>query len=403
MLKFSKQSQSLPINLTEKGIVVNLGYPVIFHWGVLFVLIGLIIFSTIRQMIPLLVSSTFLFMLVIIPRLWSYYALKGISVRIDKSQDHLFPDEVLDLYLEVRNKGLPVHWMQVELEIPYRLANGRNPCSPYTVEIKRWVTSVSAGKIVDWHYILQVKARGDFSIGPIRLRGGDFFGLFPKELILPCNINVLVYPRILPLSNVNFLMRAVLGETAAPRNIYEDVSRIAGIRDYRPEDPFKFIHWKATAAHAKLLTKLHESGTELNLMLILNVEGYERYDDEFEHAVSIVASLACQFEEKGYAFGLLSNGDPQAEIRIGSGQRHLMHILEHLARITSKSMIDFYKLLDSYRLNLTPGTTTVIIAHNISESFAGLIQQFEVRGYSVCVLDTAITDDNENLKQDNYN
>lgn len=399
MLKFSKQSQSRLINLTDRGIVRSLGYPVIFHWGILFVLIGLIIFSTVRQMIPLLVSSTFLLILVVVPRLWGYYVLKGISVLININQDHLFPDEELVLHLGVRNRGLPLHWLQIELEMPYRLVNGRNPYSPYTVVTKRWITSVSSGRTVGWRYMLQVKARGDYQIGPLRLRSSDLFGLFPRELILPCDVNVLVYPKIMPLSDVNFIMKAVLGEEAAPRNIYEDVSRIAGTRDYRPEDPFKFIHWKATAAHAKLLTKLHESGTELNIMLVLNVEGYEQYEDEFEHAVSVAASLACQFEEKGYAFGLLSNGEPRSEILTGGGQRHLMHILEQLARVTTKSVIGFYELLDRYRLNLNPGTTTVIITRNISTSFAGLVQQFERHGYPVRVIETAITERYTSMEQ----
>jgi len=362
--------------------IVSLGYPIVFHWTILVVLLGLLIFSAFKQMVPLLATTVFLLVLAILPRLWSRYALRSLSGRISISHDRAFPDERVELTFELVNRGLPLPWLEIEIEFPYRLATGKRSLSPYTWERLRWVTALSRGQVITWNHTLEAKARGDYRLGPLRLRSGDMLGLFPRELVLSHFQSLLVYPRIFPLNKLNLPLRALLGERSTLRSIYEDISRVAGARDYRYDDPFKHIHWKASAAHSKLQTRQYESSTNLSLLLILDVHSFPEEDEEFEHAVSTVASLAYEAERQGFAVGLITNSEPKVQIPIGSGRTQLMRILEALARITAKSWISLYEEMDRFRTILPMGTTMVVVTRTTTPTLASLASQLEQDGYS---------------------
>ena len=111
--------------------IVSLGYPAVFHWTVLVILLGVLIFSAFKQMVPLLATTVFVLVLAILPRFWSRYALRSLSGRISISHDRAFPGEEIELTLELVNKGLPLPWLETEIELPYRLGTGKRSPSPY--------------------------------------------------------------------------------------------------------------------------------------------------------------------------------------------------------------------------------------------------------------------------------
>jgi uncharacterized protein (DUF58 family) len=158
---------------------------------------------------------------------------------------------------------------------------------------------------------------------------------------------------------------------------------VAGARDYRYDDPLKRIHWKASAAHSKLQTRHYESSTSLSLLLILDVHSFMEENEEFEHAVSTVASLAYEADRQGFAVGLITNSEPEVQIAIGSGQNQLMQILEALARITAKSRISLYEQMDRFRTLLPMGATLVVVTRTKTPALTSLASQLEQEGHSL--------------------
>ncbi len=387
------RSRSRQKSRAPDRVTTSLGYPAVFHWTVLVVLLGLLIFSAFKYMVPLLATTVFLLVLAILPRFWSQYAFRGLSGKISTSHDRAFPDEEIELTFELFNRGLPLPWLEIEMELPYRLATGKRSLSPYTWERLQWVTAISRGQVITWKHTLEAKSRGDYQLGPLRLRSGDMFGLFPKELVLSHFQSLLVYPRIFPLAKLNLPLKALLGEKVGPSNIYEDISRVAGARDYRYDDPLKRIHWKASAAHSKLHTRHYESSTSLSLLLILDVHSFLEENEEFEHAVSTVASLAYEADRQGFAVGLITNSEPEVQIAIGSGRNQLRKILEALARITAKSRISLYEQMDRFRTILPMGATLVVVTRATAPTLASLARQLEQDGHSLrCISIQQATD-----------
>ena len=55
------------------------------------------------------------------------------------------------------------------------------------------------GKTRKWKVLAKAIRRGRYKLGPIVLRSGDPFGLFPRETRVPTEALLLVYPRVVPL------------------------------------------------------------------------------------------------------------------------------------------------------------------------------------------------------------
>jgi uncharacterized protein (DUF58 family) len=372
-----------------EGETTVLGYPALFHWTFLAVLGGLFVFAALRHIIPLLTVTACVLALVLPARLWSRYALRGLTAVISLDRDRAFPSEKIELTIELTNRGLPLPWLEIEMELPCRLITGHNPSSPYTWKRPRWLTALSRGQAVTWKHTIECSARGEYTLGPLRVRSGDFFGLFAREIVIPQFVKVLVYPRLFSLEKLKVPLRALYGDKVAPRSVYEDTSRVAGARDYRPGDPFKHIHWKASAAHTRLQTRQYESSTSLSLLLILDVHSYPGESEAFERAVSTVASLAYEANRQGFAVGLDINSSPAVYLPISSGRAHLLQVLEALARLTAGSPTPLYQQLDRLRTVLPLGVSLVVLTQEPAAALGGLASCLEKEGHSLLCISTA--------------
>src|SRR5205814_1197432 len=100
------------------------------------------------------------------------------------------------------------------------------------------------------------RSRGVYQVGPLELTSGDPFGFFTQRALLFERATVLVYPRVVPLRRLGFPLAAGLGASQRRRALQDDPSRAAGVRAYRPGDPLRRIHWKATARQGELQVRL---------------------------------------------------------------------------------------------------------------------------------------------------
>jgi len=86
-----------------------------------------------------------------------------------------------------------------------------------------------------------------------------------------------------------------------------------GVRDYRPEDGFRRIHWPATARVGQLQTRVYQPISGLDLIVCLNIATFDPHwlgvkPDLIEALVSKAASVIYHTFNLGYRVGLISNG-----------------------------------------------------------------------------------------------
>ena len=84
-------------------------------------------------------------MLALVSYGWSRQSLHGLTFRLTLGQTRAFPGEEIDLVFELTNeKILPLSWLQIEEELPYRMTKGKSEgSSPFSKD--RLIIRYSAG------------------------------------------------------------------------------------------------------------------------------------------------------------------------------------------------------------------------------------------------------------------
>src|SRR5262249_19443746 len=174
-----------------------------------------------------------------------------------------------------------------------------------------------AGAQMEMKYQIECLMRGYFQIGPLTLESGDLFGLHRRFRVLTEPTFLLVYPRIVPLLGYDLASRRPIGDVRMSHRLYEDPTRIAGVRAYQQGDPLNRIHWRATARTGSLHSKVHEPSTLPGITVLLDFHrpGYHQRGAPFrsELAVTGAISLVHAVYLLGQQVGLATNARDAAE------------------------------------------------------------------------------------------
>jgi uncharacterized protein (DUF58 family) len=172
--------------------------------------------------------------------------------------------------------------------------------------------------------------RGVHRFGTLTISTAFPFGMFTKERDVHLPGEVVIWPRsdrpvTLPVSPGGLgrpRKLAALKGAAGARGEYRS------LREYRPGDDPKDIHWRSTARSGQPMVKEYDldAGEALWLCLDIRTEPGPRA----EGAVETVASLAALARSEGKRFAVAT---PHRRIEPGHGLGHLEAVLDLLARV----------------------------------------------------------------------
>lgn len=303
--------------------------------------------------------------------------------------DHAFLDEEVTVELNLHNPGrLPIPWLMVSDVVPIALH--------YPSSIRKVVSLGGRGREVIG-YTLDCRRRGYYPLGPLFLNSGDLFGFAEAERRDPQPTYLTVYPQIVPLNRLGLPSKSPFGTIKTPQQLYEDPARTVGVRDYRPGDTLRRVHWKASARQRKLLVRTFEPAISLEtvLFLDLNLNAYTR---EYrlvscEWAIVVAASVANHLTGERQAVGLTTNGkDPltgdgrASAIPPRPGRGHLMKVLELLARIEGQETTPLAQWIRPATHHLPWGTTIVAVTATGDEATCSALHGLVRMGFVVVLL-----------------
>jgi uncharacterized repeat protein (TIGR01451 family) len=255
--------------------------------------------------------------LLLISRLLARSWIGGLSA--SRTVDRLTAEvgDKVQVSVTVRNAStLPVPWVLLEDQLPRRALDKRWP--RLKVRGKRLRLLMMGGKAeakVD--YQLECLTRGYYQIGPAVLENGDLFGLHRRFRVAAEPAFLLVYPKIVSLLGYDLESRRPIGDVRMTHRLYEDPTRIAGVRPYEAGDPLNRVHWRATARTGALHCKVYEPSTLSGATVLLDFHqaGYHSRGEPFrsELAVTVAASLANAVHLLGQQVGLVTNGRDAAD------------------------------------------------------------------------------------------
>ncbi len=249
-------------------------------------------------------------LVMLLSRLITEICLRGFDCEREVSRLEVAIGEKVEVILTVRNKGfLPIPWMLVEDLLPEKM--------PLTGEHAKLLT-LMPGKEEKLLYQVTLNRRGYHQIGPVLIEAGDMFGFFRRYKTGPAKEYITVYPSVQPIMEYDIATRRPLGTVKVSNRIFEDPSRIVGVRNYVPGDPYNRIHWKTSARTGVLQSKVFEPSRVIGATVVLDFHqnGYRGLQgrNRGENAVVVAASIASYIADAREQVGLLSNGRDAADV-----------------------------------------------------------------------------------------
>jgi uncharacterized protein (DUF58 family) len=176
--------------------------------------------------------------------------------------------------------------------------------------------------------------RGLLSLTGVTVARPDPFGLVRglRRVALPDTL--LVLPRRYPVPPIRLggTRKFQQGGVALASSV-GDSEEFAALRDYRPGDPRRRIHWRSWARVGRPVVREHQDEFFARHALVLDTFAGAAQGERFEAAVSVAASLACALDTGESLLDLLFVGPRAYSLTVGRGLGHVDQLLEVLAGV----------------------------------------------------------------------
>lgn len=320
--------------------------------------------------------------------------LRKVSYKRYFDRRTLYEGENFDMIEEItNNKLLPMPWIRVESRIPSVFRFPRQDKADLSSDEAhhRSIFSLSAyTHIRRRHHITCIK-RGYYNLSSVTLSAGDLLGIHSTSVTQKLEAELIVYPRLLDPQALTVPSRRWQGDVIVRRWIQPDPFLINGIREYRPGDQQRDIHWAATARTGVLQTKTHDYTADLKLLLCLNTQIREdqwgnineKQAEVIEEGLSAAATLATWAIERGVEVGFASNGclsgeDDKAPVFVEahSSREHLSLLLEVMARLRIRRRVSMQAFMEDELIGNDVSDMDIVLLTNY---WSDLLEEKAVR------------------------
>ncbi|MCH9275286.1 DUF58 domain-containing protein [Bifidobacterium amazonense] len=204
------------------------------------------------------------------------------EMSVDVSATRLAVGDRLDVTVNVRNPGASA------------MPAGQALLVMGTGTLRIRVPGLGAGRTATVRLQADTSTRCVMDVGPVVVRTGDPFGLMHGERRLGGTRRVSVHPRTVRCPLPDTGVRHDLDGRPNGRTVDDDLD-FQGLREYRPGDDLRAVHWLSTSRMGTLMVRQYEAScrVDTDLMLDAGEEGYAD-DAEFELAVGVFASIGVQ-------------------------------------------------------------------------------------------------------------
>lgn len=395
--------------------------------------IALLLMGMVLQLGLLVYAMYALLGVMLISRYFARNWIENLAARRECNRLTANIGDTVAVVVSLTNTGkLPITWVLLEDSLPREALAQRPP--RIKVKNKRFgITELPAGGGHTLNYQVTFLMRGYYQIGPLLAETGDLFGLHRRYRILTEPSYVLVYPKVVPLEGYDLASRRPIGEVRMMHRLFEDPTRISGVRQYQNGDPLNRIHWRATARTGELHSKTYEPSTIAGITLLLDFHR-DSYPDRGEPhrselAVTTVASLANTVYQMGQQIGFFSNGRDAAdrirqegyrhdfrtrvaardtlgmtaqsdrlrpvEVRNNRGAEQLTRILETLARVELTDGLTFSQLVFEVEGHLPRDATVAVVLSDVTPETAITLGGLKRSGFAVTAFLLATADELE--------
>lgn len=307
---------------------------------------------------------------------------------------HVFAERVLsrdrvqvgsdaEVTLSIRNEGASLDLVEVLDVLAPELAvvQGTNHA----------VVSLPAGESLVLTYRVRPSLKGDYRIGPTRVRALDPLALGVEDAVVAGSTRILVAPAM------ENLRRAQLGPRRTRPWFGHVTSRqigpgleFWGVREYVPGDEVRRINWKASARLDRIFTNEYEGERSGDVVIILDARRESAVGTPTVNAVEYGVRAALGVAEHVLAsknrVGLIVQRDVLDWVPPAFGRKQLYRILDHLIHVRAAGEWP-YSFVSWVLSRYFPRDALVVLISPLTDRTAlDAVTNLAALGYDVAVL-----------------
>ncbi len=227
--------------------------------------------------------------------------------------------------------------------------------------------------------------RGVIRLDDLRILLPDPFGLFQRcgKVAAPATTMIILPVRhaLPPIELPGGAAFKISGESNT--NSIGNSGEFVGLRDYRPGDPLRQIHWKSWARTGRPIVKELEDTYYPRYGLIVDTLSSDRTDQQFEEVVSVASSFAASLDTSESLLDLMFIKNEAHKVTAGRGIDRAEKLLEVLAGVAPERKENFNALAQLVLRHRDDLTSCLVIFNGWDEARANFLQTL-TRGGVVC-------------------
>jgi uncharacterized protein (DUF58 family) len=307
---------------------------------------------------PLLVyTAVFLVTTNIFLYIWAQYSVRGINVR------RLHPNLVMathpvNVEIELTNirRGARYGILGFDLHTDLTLSKDYTPVAFHVAP---------ANQPVFASYEITPERRGEFSLGPFYLYGGDPFGFYKCWRKVNVITELLVLPRTVDFSftrptSTSMLKQDELETIPAPG----DSTEFFGVREYIEGESLRRVHWRTSARLGKLISRQYELNVASSISALVVADEYMNRGHgahtPLEYSLVMIASVAQVTCAERFHFSYLALTGKTYDTLSGTGRRYFQELALHLAKLKDYGDPD-WDLQSKIILNYLPKDSNLLV------------------------------------------
>jgi len=153
-----------------------------------------------------------------------------------------------------------------------------------------WIGTVRPGERVTVTTVRGAPRRGEAHTGLAQLGSAAPFGVAERRRLRPVHAATLVLPRTEPLGSLTFVETTTSRDSATRTEPRRGQGReYLSVREYRPGDPMRHVHWRLTARHGELMVREFEQERTPRLAIWVDTEAADV--DVLDRCCTVAASI----------------------------------------------------------------------------------------------------------------
>src|SRR6266404_805869 len=348
-------------------------------WQAILLIIVLAFFAISSGWRVLYLLTYVMLTLFILSWIWARYSLRKMIFRRTASVGRVQVGEIFDERLMLDNVSvMPKLWVQIadSSTLPGHRAG--------------YVASMGGRKRATWRARTVCKQRGRFQLGPVTATSGDPFGLFRRRIMLTVPKELLVLPRVLPISSFVLFTGGLPGRGRSSRRALQATTNATTIRDYAAGDAQNRIHWRSTAHYNRLMVKEFDLDPALDAWIFLDlneaVQAGEGEHSTEEYGVTIAATVAVYLLRQDLSLGMIMNAQRREFLSLDRGERQIERVLELLAVVRSGSGPELKEAMALDALHFGRDSVAIVITPSSSRDWHDGVRHLQRRGVQVAVV-----------------